>query len=333
MFRTFSLKNILWGILLGLMFVGVWMYYPEILNHLKSSIPESKEKVTVLLRDQEERLKPYVEKISTRLAEKRDALVSLSSKEENEPAGVHDPISLEDLSQEPEAKKGIEPYYAREEFKWQELMGRSLQPDHVDAYPYHECFEAGASEHKLPLSLVLGLAGYLSNFDPDSFMDQKAGIMHLGWPDPSKGMGIQKREELINDPCMNIKLACRFLTDLLTQDNGEWVPALVAYRDQVSLVRRDRITRENLIFSAQLRSQVEKVLQRPFEKRGMYSFLAFNKRKTAEDFMASIKESTGVDLWVGQKGYMYMVFIPAVDEEEKNHKETLISEKAGIIVR
>jgi len=320
MFRAFSLKNILWGILLGLIFVGGWMYYPDILDRFRSSAPNVKKKVTALIHNQEVRFRPYVEKISIRLDEKREALASQSSKGENEPAAVH----------EPEPEKGIEPYYAREEFKWRELMGRSIHPDHVDAYPYHKCFKTGASEHKLPLSLVLGLAAYLSNFDPGSFMDQKVGIMHLGWPDPSKGMGIQKREELMNDPCMNIKLSCRFIADLLAQNNGEWVPALVAYRDQVNVVRRDRIIREDLMFSAQLRSQVEKVLQGPFEQKVMHPLLAFNNQKNAESFITSIKRSTGVDLWLGQKEYMYMVFIPAVDEKEKNRKVTLISEKAGI---
>ena len=326
MFRVFSLKNILWGILLGLMFVGGWMYYPDLMDRFRSSAPNVKKKVTALLHNQEARFNPYVEKISIRLDEEREALVSSLSKDEKELDVSHD----EDTYEETESEKGIEPYYAREESKWQELMGRSIHPDHVDAYPYHECFNAGASEHKFPLSLVLGLAAYLSNFDPGSFMDQKLGIMHLGWPDPSNGMGVQKREELMNDPCMNIRLACRFLADLLSKSEGKLVPALVAYRDQLNVVRPDRITRADLIFSAQLRRQVEKVLQGPFEKKGMYPFLAFNNRKTAEDFIASIKGSTGVDLWVGQKGYMYMVFIPAVNEEEKNHKVTLISEKAGI---
>lgn len=330
MFRAFSLKNILRGILLGLMCVGVWMYYPDLLDGIWSSAPKVKKEVTTLLGDREESVKPYVKKVSIRLEAKREAQGAQPSNEENDSTGVHDPTSIGDSSLNSGPGKGIEPYYTHEESRWRELIGRPIDPDHADTYPYHECFKAGATEYKLPLSLVLGLAAYLSNFDPGSFMEEKTGIMHLGWPDPSNGMGIQNRKELINDPCMNIRNGCRFLADLLSQSKGEWVPALVAYRDQINVIRPDRIAREDLLFSAQLRSQVERVLQGPFEKRAMYPFLAFSSRRTAEDFVASIKRSTGVDLWVGQKDSMYTVFIPAADEEEKNQKTTLICEKAGI---
>lgn len=198
MFRAFSLRNVLWGIFLGLLFVGVWMYYPELIDRFRSSVPKVKEKVAAFIRNYEERFKPYAKKVSISLAEKREALVSsLSGDDESEPAGVHETASLEDVSREPEAEKGIKPYHAGEESQWQELK--------VSEGP------EGTSEKKV-----------------------------------------------------------------------------------------------------------------------MYPFLTFDRRENAENLMASIKRSTGIDLRVGQRDHKYMVFIPAADEEEKNHKAALILEEAGI---
>jgi predicted negative regulator of RcsB-dependent stress response len=90
MFRAFSLKNVLWGILLGLMFVCAWVYFSEVMDRFRSSAPEMKQKVTALIHDQEEKVKPYVEKISTTLAEKKEAFVSPLSKKEKGPDAAYD---------------------------------------------------------------------------------------------------------------------------------------------------------------------------------------------------------------------------------------------------
>jgi len=330
MFRVFSLKNILWGIFLGLAIVAVWMYCPELVSRFRHLIPKTRNKTVVMIKDQAERVKPYVGKISSKMDEMKKDVASLLSEEKDTPGTDHNQTAAEDISQTSEPEKGIKSYYAEEESRWQKLVKKPLNPEFTEDYPFIECFKAGASEYNLSLVMVLGLAGYLSNFDPNFFMDQKVGIMHIGWPNPSKSMGVQKREGLMKDPCMNIKLACRFLGYLHAKSSGEWVPALVAYRDQINVVRQEKITKEDLLFSSRLRRYAEKVLQGPFEKKAMHPLLAFNNRKIAEDFMASIKLTTGVDLWLGQRDYLYVVFIPAGNEEEKKYKATLISEKAGI---
>jgi len=300
--KGFSLRNVLWGIFLGLTIVAGWILYPSFLTFFRSPAPEMPEKITA-------RIQSRVEKeIRT---------------------SQHMP-QLELVSKASRNIKRIEPYYAKEEALWQELLIKPFKQEDVDSFPYDQCFEDSASITNLPLSLVLGLAACLSNFDPRSFMDNRFGIMRLGWPDPSKGMGVSGKEELTDEPCQNIELACRFLSDLLKKSGGEWVPALVAYRDQVGVVRPEKIKREDLFFSARLRKHVEEVFQGPFEKKIMYAFWQFDERMTAEDFMESIRKRAGVDLWLGQESHKYVVYVPAADEEERNHKVELVNENAGI---
>lgn len=66
------------------------------------------------------------------------------------------------------------------------------------------------------------------------------------------------------------------------------------------------------------------------EERELTVFLTFDNKRTAEEFVASIKKSTEIDLELGNKGYRYVVFIPADSEAERIQKEDLIRTKAGL---
>ena len=336
------MKNILLGILLGLTIVAGWLFYPNISNFFKSSAPQIAEKTTTMIRAKidtkrmplsSEKDEPSVAEFSTNSDEKKEALGQPGLKGYK---GTYTSIKetpYEPVSQGEATKKRVEPYYAKEESLWQELIKKSLNPEYIHEYPYAQCFKTAAYENNLRLSLVLGLASYLSNFEPESSMDSKIGIMHLGWPNPSKKMGAHKKEELLNDPCQNIKLACRFLSDLLSKSRGEWVPALVAYRDQVQVIRPEKIKKRDLLFSSRLRNHVEEVIQGPFKKKFMYTLWEFDRQMIAEEFMESIRKRSGVDLWLGQEGRRYVVYIPALGEEEKRGKAELIKRETGIAGR
>ena len=75
----------------------------------------------------------------------------------------------------------------------------------------------------------------------------------------------------------------------------------------------------------------QEVMSGPSEKKTMYPFWEFDDRDTAESFMANIKERSGVELWLGQEGHRYIVYIPAMDEKEKNKKAALIKKETGIV--
>jgi len=69
----------------------------------------------------------------------------------------------------------------------------------------------------------------------------------------------------------------------------------------------------------------------PRDKQTMYPFWRFDERRIAEDFIVKIEKRTGVDLKIGEEGYRYVVYIPAVSEEEKKEKAELIKRETGII--
>jgi hypothetical protein len=334
------MKNILLGILLGLTIVAGWLFYPNILNVFKSSAPQLAEKTTTIIRNKIDTKEiPFSSEkdelstfgVSAKNDEKKEASSQPGLKGDEGTYTSIKETDYETVSQKETTDKIVEPYYAKEESLWHELIKKPLKPEYVPDYPYVQCFKTAASETNLPLSVILGLASYLSNFEPESSMDNKVGIMHMGWPNPLKEMGTHKKEEFMDNPCKNIKLACRFLSDLLSKSRGEWVPALVAYRDQVDVVHPEKIKKTDLLFSSKLRKHVEEVIQKPFKKKIMYAFWEFDKQIIAEEFMESIRKGSGVDLWLGQEGHRYIVYITAVDEQGKREKAELIKRETGIV--
>jgi len=61
-----------------------------------------------------------------------------------------------------------------------------------------------------------------------------------------------------------------------------------------------------------------------------YPFRTFDSAGPARRFVASIRESTGVELQVERQAHRYVVLIPALDETEKERKAALIRKKAGV---
>ena len=75
---------------------------------------------------------------------------------------------------------------------------------------------------------------------------------------------------------------------------------------------------------------VVEVIQKPFKKKIIYAFWEFDKQMIAEEFMESVRKRSGVDLWLGQEGHRYIVYIPAVDEQGMREKAELIKSETGI---
>jgi len=307
------------GIILGLMVVAGWQFYPEIKAFLESSTPQSVKEVKEVIRQKVEALKAPPADTSTGVEEKAE----VQTPEEK------------DLAEKTTAAipEKAEPFYSEEESLWKALLEKTVNPEYVKDYPYADCFTRSAEENGLPLALLLGLAGHLSNFEPDSKVDHRAGIMHLGWPNPSRGMGAEKETLLIDEPCRNIALGSRFLKELLGKSGGDLVPALVAYRDQSEGVHPEDVRKEDILFSSMVRERVEEVLKGPYEKETMYALGEFDSATTARRFIESVRKNSGVDLHLGQKDFKYVVFLPAADENERKEKVALITEKTGIKVK
>ena len=339
--KGFILNKVLWGIFLGLAVVAGWLFYPNISTLFESAAPRISDKIAAVKEEVMSRESPFAtekdEPASTENLINKEKEIDATLKDvlrENDETAVSTKVIVhKPLSQEETGREAIKPYYAEEESLWQDLLKKPLNPEYIDNYPYGECFKRASTGNSLPLPLILGLARYLSYFAPASSMDNRSGIMRLGWPNPARRMGVQKKEEIIEDPCRNIELACRFLSDLLSRSGGEWVPALVAFRDQVEAVHPEKVKKGDLLFSSRLRKHVQEVIKNPFEKKTMYTFWKFDERMTAEEFVESIEKRSGVDLWLGQENRRYVVFIPAANEGEKRKKADMIKKETGIAGR
>lgn len=309
------MRNILGGILLGLTIVGAWYFYPDLSAVFK---PTSTEVVSV-------KETPVRNVVRKKIMFPPERIQSPAGPEGLIPFDVE--VAVPPLETgATEAVKRTEHYEPGEEGLWQKLLRRPLNPDYVSGYPYRECFEKSAEANELPLALIVGLAGYFSNFDPESSMDNKWGIMHLD----RMRRELARKDEFVNEPCHDIETACRYLARLLSESRGMLVPALIAYRDQRGSVHPDKIEGEGLLFSARLRRHVEKIYGGPYEKVSLYPFRTFDSLSTARRFMDSIQRSSRVDLRLGRENYDYVVYIPARDERAKNDIANLIKEKAGI---
>ena len=334
--KALSLRNVLLGMLLGFIIVAGWLFYPHISAYFKTATPEIIEEATKVVREKVEAVKGSLpkEKETSSEADKSSGV------EEKEPApgptgAEREAETTAALKESPDgegtsgraSRPKIEPYYAGEEALWRALIKRPINPEYIDTYPQAECFKTSAEENNIPIALVLGLSGYLSNFEPDSTMAGKRGIMQL---DASRRKGIKKGEAPTN-PCQDISVGTRYLAGLLSKSGGAMVPALIAYRDQLEAVYPEKISKEDLAFSSKLRASVEEVLVGPFKKIDLYPFKTFDTRTAAKNFIKSIKGSAGVDLKLVQKSSRYVVSIPAGSEEERNEKADRIKKEAGVV--
>jgi len=335
----FILRSVLYGLFLGVAIVTGWLFSPHILALFHPSVPEVADRLTAA----EDKVKVVKILVPNETDETLPTGFPGKNEERNHLfTGAVPAVDVKGLTpaeqgaqkEGPLVKKtteAIKPYYAGEESLWKELAGKRLDLDQVKGYPYGECFEKAASRNDLPLPIILGMANYLSNFETRSSMDDKAGIMHLRWPIPAKGLGVNKKEDLFQNPCQNIMFGCNFLSGLLSKSRGEWVPALVAYRDQVEMVHPEKIKETDLLFCAKLRKRVKEVLEMPFEQKTLYPFWKFDERTTAQNFLVNIERRSGVDLMLGQDGYRYVVYIPAANKEKKREKAGLIKRETGIV--
>lgn len=112
---------------------------------------------------------------------------------------------------------------------WQSYMSDAKARQPVMNFPYQHCFRQSASQHDLPLSLLLALARGESDFDPAARSHANAhGLMQILWPDTARELGIRRLSELYV-PCKNVDAGARYLKGLLERYQGNLHRALAAY--------------------------------------------------------------------------------------------------------
>lgn len=112
---------------------------------------------------------------------------------------------------------------------WRKLMVRDGIATPAIDFPYRACFDSAATEHDLPVSLLVAVARGESNFDPDAVSSANArGLMQILWPTTGRHLGFQNVAQL-HQPCPNIEAGARYLRELLERYDGDLHLALAAY--------------------------------------------------------------------------------------------------------
>jgi len=122
------------------------------------------------------------------------------------------------------------------EKKWQQYTQQNILHYPQRLFPFHACFEAAASKHKVPVTIILSVAKGESNFDEQAVSNKGAvGIMQIQYPQTAAHLGITDKAELFK-PCNNISAGTRYLSDLYDKYNS-WHYALAAYNYGPSRIR------------------------------------------------------------------------------------------------
>jgi hypothetical protein len=333
--NPFSFKNIMTGIILGLMVFMGWLFYPEIESWYKPSAPRASETSRGIIHGKiSEIIPPSEADVEKTSVKEPDKATDISSANIEAVERLDYKAALTRTQPERPGEGSHEknkPIYGREEALFAELLKESPDPKWIKDYPFGDCFSASAARSGLPPALVLGLAGYLSNYDPKAVMDGRYGVLHLGWPRPAIQLGIESKEDLFRDPCRNIDLGCEFLAKLISQNRGEVVPALLAFRKQTGGAFTGRLADEEILYLSGLRAYVQEVLEGPFQPKTMYAFWKTDGRETAQDLIAGIEKKSGVDLWLGEDDYGYVMYIRAKSEADWREKAEKIKKATGLV--
>lgn len=112
---------------------------------------------------------------------------------------------------------------------WRDYLAVDAVRDPVKGFPYGHCFQAAATSHDLPVTLLVAVARGESNFDPRAKSSANAhGLMQILWPTTARHLGFDRLTDLY-DPCRNVDAGARYLKELLQRYDGDVHLALAAY--------------------------------------------------------------------------------------------------------
>jgi hypothetical protein len=112
---------------------------------------------------------------------------------------------------------------------WRAWISSDADRPPAMAFPYQGCFEAAATRHDLPLTLLLAVARGESNFNPRAVSKANAhGLMQILWPSTARELGFGSISDLYQ-PCRNVDAGARYLKGLMKRYGGDVHLALAAY--------------------------------------------------------------------------------------------------------
>lgn len=189
--------------------------------------------------------------------------------------------------------------------QWQQVMVRAEGPIEGN-YPYSTCFKQAATQHQLPLALLLAVARGESDFDATAVSKANAiGVMQIQWPGTAQHLGIHKKIALY-DPCVNIEAGTRYLRQLIDQFGGVH-KALAAYNYGPGRIRRsgEMIPQGALWYSSYIYDHLQYVLNSGQEDYGdslRIPLIDFVEPFRAQGFAKSLRQtSPGTEIHWFQK--------------------------------
>jgi hypothetical protein len=114
-----------------------------------------------------------------------------------------------------------------------ELLELEISDEHLDSYPFADCFRAAAARYQIPAAVLLAVAKGESDFDADAVSRRDGreiahGVMQIKWPETATDLGFGAKDELYR-PCPNIDAGARYLRWMLDRYDGDLYYALAAY--------------------------------------------------------------------------------------------------------
>ena len=104
-----------------------------------------------------------------------------------------------------------------------------MNPEYKKDIPFLRCFRKASDLYGVPESLLISVAAGESDFNSLAVSSSNAiRIMQIKWPITAQHLGVNQQDLLFN-PCINIKLGAKYLRELLTRYNNSVHHALAAY--------------------------------------------------------------------------------------------------------
>ncbi|HCD28625.1 MAG TPA: hypothetical protein DER02_13960 [Gammaproteobacteria bacterium] len=96
--------------------------------------------------------------------------------------------------------------------------------------PYRDCFLESAATHQFDPDWLTAIAIVESSLKADAVSSSDAiGLMQIKWPLTARHLGATNKASLF-DPCTNVELGARYLTELVALYRGDQEKALAGYR-------------------------------------------------------------------------------------------------------
>jgi soluble lytic murein transglycosylase-like protein len=140
-------------------------------------------------------------------------------------------------------------------------------------YPYRGCFDIASTRHNIDLDLLLAVASVESNWDADARSNANAhGVMQIRWPLTARHLGAGRVAELYN-PCLNIDLGARYMSELAKSYKGDTRLMLAAYNYGPSRIHKfsdipvsvqryiDKVNKKRMRISADMQADTPATLK------------------------------------------------------------------------